>query len=604
MTTTMIVCSYFPQCKIDSEVNHEVFATIGVELEHRPDRNDQLRTKLDSGAEGNLLPLRIYANMHPHNIAPNGLPRPGATIPSKRQLSGCGKNPLKHYGMCTMNLSHGEYTTPSTWYVTEDDGPALLGLPSLRALKLITIHSEVSKSGPVSVATHNSTGATGNTNATTNPQNIPHVPGDGPTPPPPPPPPPPPTPPTPAVAPSNPPGVRIRSAEHLISLYPDRFKYTDEFSEEYHVTDGPSYPPRSPPVHLRHTVEIALSEMENLGVIQATPTLEKLTYQLTGSTVFSILNIHHGTDRHHTRIDDILEECPGTVSISNDVCIFGKGEEHHDATMHNLMRVARKYNLVFNTKKATVKQNCTRFYDEIFKTNRRHQEDPEDPSSLAYYRPDHASISGLSGALIQDGRPLSVCSKALTGPKPQCENIKRELLHSESAETSKQSSRHLTHIRSTRMKIEENRCDLKPNQAYHKSTGSPETLFPHESEALLPHGTETLSPCEIPSRPERRSSTHLHHAASPTMPPIDASYLANIDINGSSEACAAPFSSPIAYNGAPKSTPDISGSTAAPHATTPKSAPPGIPIQDPARPPIPVSSAPEPGTVTRLVSKP
>ncbi len=405
------------------------------------------------------------------------------------------------------------------------------------------------------------------------------------------------------MAPPNPPGVRIRSAEHLISLYPDRFEYTDAFPGEYRVTDGPSHPPRRPPIHLRDTIKTELNDMESLGVIQATHVLEELTHHLKEDTVFSTLEAVHGRaySRSHTRMDAILKVCPGTIPIANGVCIFGKGEEIHDANTHNLMRVARKHNIVFNPREAIVKQNCDKFHDEISREN-RHYSNLEDPSSLAYYRPDRdppcqsdKSISGLSGVIIQDGRPLVVCSKALTGPEPRCANIHSESVtqmnaHVIPAEARGQPSQvHMAHtdaVRSTPKKLEQPReettCDLEldpvkcPYQKYHN---------------LNP--TET-SQCEILSRPGRRSHIHVPLAASPATLAYDIDSLADIDINGSPEACAAPFSTPIAYKGAPIDTPDIAESTAAP---TPARTPylRGLPSEPP---PIHEASAPEPGVVT------
>ena len=47
-------------------------------------------------------------------------------------------------------------------------------------------------------------------------------------------------------------------------------------------------------------------------------------------------------------MDQILEKCPGTVGIADDVAVFGANEAEHDRNLLNLMNVAREHGLVFN----------------------------------------------------------------------------------------------------------------------------------------------------------------------------------------------------------------------------------------------------------------
>ena len=114
-----------------------------------------------------------------------------------------------------------------------------------------------------------------------------------------------------------------------------------------------------------------------------TPTLEEITHQFSGARVFSKLDARHGywsieldsessylttfnspfgryrfqklpfglkvsQDIFQEKMDMILEQCPGTLSIADDVAVFGKDLEQHDENLHNLMQVARKYGLIFN----------------------------------------------------------------------------------------------------------------------------------------------------------------------------------------------------------------------------------------------------------------
>ena len=54
------------------------------------------------------------------------------------------------------------------------------------------------------------------------------------------------------------------------------------------------------------------------------------------------------------KMDQILEKCPGTIGISDDVVVFGKNEKEHDI-LRNLMEAAKENGLVFNSTKCNIK---------------------------------------------------------------------------------------------------------------------------------------------------------------------------------------------------------------------------------------------------------
>ena len=132
-----------------------------------------------------------------------------------------------------------------------------------------------------------------------------------------------------------------------------------------------------------------------------TPTLEEITHKLAGPVIFSKLDARHGywsvqlddeskrlttfnspfgrycfrrlpfglnlsQDVFQERMDCILEKCPGTISIADDVGVFGKTEAEHDKHQHNLMRVALQYGLVFNIDKCDIKQSNMMFFGMEF----------------------------------------------------------------------------------------------------------------------------------------------------------------------------------------------------------------------------------------------
>ena len=57
-----------------------------------------------------------------------------------------------------------------------------------------------------------------------------------------------------------------------------------------------------------------------------------------------------------------MKKCPGTISIADDVGVFGKTEAEHDKHLHNLMKVARQHGLVFNIGKCEIKKTNMKFF--------------------------------------------------------------------------------------------------------------------------------------------------------------------------------------------------------------------------------------------------
>ena len=69
------------------------------------------------------------------------------------------------------------------------------------------------------------------------------------------------------------------------------------------------------------------------------------------------------------RMDQILEQCPGTVSTADDVGVFGTTEEEHNANLHQLMRAPHKHDLVFNDDKCKINTSKLHFFLLVFDAN-------------------------------------------------------------------------------------------------------------------------------------------------------------------------------------------------------------------------------------------
>ena len=69
------------------------------------------------------------------------------------------------------------------------------------------------------------------------------------------------------------------------------------------------------------------------------------------------------------RMDMILEKCPGTIGLIDDV--YRKTKEEHDSNLRNLMRIARTEGLCFNSEKCVIdkKKKINKFLCAIYDKN-------------------------------------------------------------------------------------------------------------------------------------------------------------------------------------------------------------------------------------------
>ncbi|KAK6166173.1 hypothetical protein SNE40_022932 [Patella caerulea] len=119
----------------------EACADVKIQLKNRPGVYSFL-LKVDSGAQANTLPLRIFRRMYPALLTPDGFPVESVRAPTvDTRLTAYNGTEIRCYG--TINLqckSHAEEWFNTPFYIVDVDGPAILGLPSCKALKLITLH--------------------------------------------------------------------------------------------------------------------------------------------------------------------------------------------------------------------------------------------------------------------------------------------------------------------------------------------------------------------------------------------------------------------------------------------------------------------------------
>ena len=113
----------------------EIFAKVAVCIPGQEHRNTSILAKVDTGAQGNILPTRVFKKM---NIPPDIL-RPSTTM-----LTAYNGTDIPQDGKVELQCRYkeGEWLKES-FYVADTPGPIILGLPSCRALHLVSLHCAV-----------------------------------------------------------------------------------------------------------------------------------------------------------------------------------------------------------------------------------------------------------------------------------------------------------------------------------------------------------------------------------------------------------------------------------------------------------------------------
>lgn len=370
------------------DTRDEVYATLGVKLPNKSQVKTTLKVKVDTGAQGNILPLRIFNQMFQ-------VPEQPALRQSHTVLTGYDGSRIPHSGYIVLPCKFGGCTTDAQFYVANAQGPAILGLPSSRALQLVTIHCAVQLSD------------------------------------------------------STPP---VRSTSSLMEMYSGQFDSMGHFPGQYHIVlrdnaESVIHAPRKCPINVHDELKVEIDGMVDQGVIKKVtestdwvssivvarrangklricldpkdlnkairrchhraPTVEEITHKLTGAKYFSKLDAKNGywsvkldeessfltnfnspfgryrflrmpfglvmsQDVFQQHMDQFLEECEGIVSITDDIVVYGKTEAEHDTNLHKLMQVANKKGLKFNSTKCFIKVQQVTFFGNVYNKDGAH----------------------------------------------------------------------------------------------------------------------------------------------------------------------------------------------------------------------------------------
>ena len=367
----------------------EAFVKLKIKLYNRPGVHNII-SKVDTGAQGNTLPLRLFREMFPDLLTKNGTPkkeivqRKGGT-----KLTAYNGTEIPCHGKITFPCQYMDEFQKTEFYIVDVDGPAIIGLPSCESLRIVTLHCSIS---------------------------------------------------------ASPPATKITCVQDLMKTNPEQFDRIGKMPGPVKLVVDQSVPPhidapRKTPIALKDAIKDELDNMVSEGVIRKVteptdwvsslayskkksgklricldprhlnqalkrphhkiPTIEELTHQFCGSQFFSKLDAKSGywsvqldeesqllttfqtpygrycftrlpfglkvsQDIFQLKMDQILENVKCATGISDDVVVYGKTEEEHDESLRNLMKAAADNGLVFNAEKCSIKTKAITFFGATY----------------------------------------------------------------------------------------------------------------------------------------------------------------------------------------------------------------------------------------------
>ena len=362
----------------DQKERTQAFVTLSLNIV-KDKRPTALKAKVDTGAQANILPLRIYRQM---DLPENSLK------PITTTLVSYTGTPIPQHGICSLSCTFKGETKGTDFFVTEAPGPAIIGLPSLEEFGIVTINCEIAKE-------------------------LPHI------------------------------KDTVDQIRQYPECFQGIGKFDGQYHITVDPTVPPVvHPPRRVRFKMNAEIKQELSEMEQQGIItpvreceptawvnslvyhrkpsgklrvcldpkdlnkailrdhHVTPTLEDILPLFKDAKYFSIVDAKSGywnveldeessylttfnspfgryrflrmpfglkmsQDVFQSKIDQLMEGCVGTTGIADDMIVFAETEEEHDRRLHGLMRRCAEKGLNLNPEKCTIKQQEIKFYGVI-----------------------------------------------------------------------------------------------------------------------------------------------------------------------------------------------------------------------------------------------
>ena len=127
--------------EISNQSKHLQHALTDLKLCNKDGNSDKLCFKLDSGASGNLLPLRSYLELFPKKSVKDL----SSTVDQNVQLLTADKSVIKQLGTVRLCLTHANHTHTCLFYVVSKQMPSYPRLPDLMQLGLFSFNCRISE---------------------------------------------------------------------------------------------------------------------------------------------------------------------------------------------------------------------------------------------------------------------------------------------------------------------------------------------------------------------------------------------------------------------------------------------------------------------------
>ena len=359
-----------------SSDSSEAYAKI--KFQYDKSRMANLHGKIDTGSQGNILPLHTYKKIYPKNEKPLN--------PTKTTLTAYNGTQIKQCGSVKMQCQYKDKRTTCEFYVADTNASVIFGLPLCLQLGLVKLNYNIQVQ-PTKITSTKQLQEEYRKQF----QGLGRLPGN-----------------------------------YTLHIKPDS-------TPKIHAH-------RRAPIQLRDQIKAELQRMLELDVIKPVttptewvssltyvmkangsirmcldpsdlnkalkrgqhhiPTMEELSYKFSGAKYFSKLDARSGywsivldessqllttfntpfgrycfkrlpfglsvsQDLFQAAMDDGLRNLPGVVSIADDIAVFGTTEEEQDRNLKMLMERAKKINLVFNGEKCQIKQTEIPFFGNI-----------------------------------------------------------------------------------------------------------------------------------------------------------------------------------------------------------------------------------------------
>jgi len=393
---------------------HEIFTKLTVPTTEGKKRAD-LIGKADTGSGGNTLPKRLFEKLFPKQLDSEG--NPTGLLPTKTRLTAYNGGQVPCYGAIRMQTEWKPKTGPSRstkplWYVVDSTGPALIGLPTCKKLGLVTINCDaLAKPKPTNAAPKaESVKPIKSTEDLIKLypdrfEGLGRFPGqykihlkEG------------------AEPKIHPPRKCPIAVQHKVKAELDKMVAQGVITKVDEPTDwvnSLAYAQKP-----NGDIRVCLDPQDLNKWIRRdhhrTPTVEEVSHKLAGSKHFTKVDAKCGywsvvldeessklttfnspfgryrflrlpfglvcsQDVFQQKMDQILEQCDGCISIADDIVIHSATEETHDRNLHHLMKVARKHGLIFNPTKTEVKAKSISFFGSRYDEHGVHP----DPAKVA-----------------------------------------------------------------------------------------------------------------------------------------------------------------------------------------------------------------------------